>query len=256
MKRKHDIALSKYPAAAQRLNDVLTSCNMTQERAAEIAGVTPTAISRYCTGQRKMPDACYAAIAQNLGLRVEYLKGIDNFKTDSEINAAAKQNDADYMESHIRYLESIGYIVHRRVELYVWNLATLVKHWDAIRATLTDEALQFRCTPDCMTIGEWDGSDPADLCAARDEYMDPLEPFPDNWDGYALIGKLFNSGIPVKSTLRVLDHSDRHDCSAFYDITYILQYNDTMTAYSQTTLSRAFETMDDHARVVIKHAAY
>lgn len=137
------------------------------------------AISEVLRGNRPVSDDVLLQFARVFGCRFEYLKEIDTFRTDADVlqaerdaNRAEKEahaeqiliEDAERFDAHVRILELLGYSL--KPQLYLTGLDpsgwALSKHWDGIKETLTDEALD---TPigDGKRLADWDGIAPIDL---------------------------------------------------------------------------------------------
>jgi len=65
--------MSKYPIQAQVLNDMLTLRGMARNELARRTGLSPTAITYYCNGQKMMSLLNGAKIARILDVSLEYL---------------------------------------------------------------------------------------------------------------------------------------------------------------------------------------
>lgn len=68
-----------------RLKNLLKEKKITQEKLSEMLDNSPITISRWVNGTQFPNNATIKSIAQVLGIRYEYLKGEEDFKTDAEI---------------------------------------------------------------------------------------------------------------------------------------------------------------------------
>ena len=65
--------MSKYPIQGQALRDALSQNDMSRAELARLTGLSPTAITFYCRGEKIMSLLNAAKIAQALGISLEYL---------------------------------------------------------------------------------------------------------------------------------------------------------------------------------------
>lgn len=122
------------------------------------------AISEVLRGKRPVSDDVLSQFARVFGCRLEYLKGIDDFRTDADIIKAEQEThaesllnkDTERFNAHVKILELLGYTLKPQLYLTGNESWALSKHWDAIKDTLTDDAL---ATPigNGRTLADWDG---------------------------------------------------------------------------------------------------
>lgn len=94
-----------------RLKALLKENGEKQETIAHTLGYAKESISRFCTGRQLLPDNAAEILAKRWGVRSEYLKCIDDFKTDLEmIDYAEIQNREDFL-CQKKYLETLGFCI-------------------------------------------------------------------------------------------------------------------------------------------------
>ncbi|MBQ8132984.1 MAG: helix-turn-helix transcriptional regulator [Clostridia bacterium] len=69
------------PVSGQRLKEAIKAKGVTHEHLAEFIGVTPDYIGHMCQGKRAIPEKRARELGEYLGVRPEYLLGIDDIKT-------------------------------------------------------------------------------------------------------------------------------------------------------------------------------
>lgn len=92
-----------------RLKALMKENKEKQETIALALGYAKESISRFCTGKQLLPDTAAEILAKRWDIREEYIKCIDDFKTDLELlNCAEIQNRDDFL-CQKKYLETLGF---------------------------------------------------------------------------------------------------------------------------------------------------
>ena len=76
---------SRYLAFAQNLELALHARGMSQKELASKSGITPSAISRYLSGERDPGLSCLARIVRVLGVSADSLLGLSEEKNTAEV---------------------------------------------------------------------------------------------------------------------------------------------------------------------------
>lgn len=72
------------PVSGQRLRETLKKRGITHEKLAEYIGVTPDYVGHMCQGKRAIPEKRAREIGNLLGVRPEYLLGLDDYPTPNK----------------------------------------------------------------------------------------------------------------------------------------------------------------------------
>lgn len=201
-----------------------------------------TSISRFLSESREFKS--YDALARLWGVREEYLRCEDDFRTDADIERAGGVQRTHDIEVHIQYLETLGYIMKPRLLLHIspeWHSDGIKcspidsETWELIKPTLMDGALD-------MPINEERTRTLAD------------------WDGEEVIPAWFTSFIPVKQTVhgslndgyQFVDSPDAVDQieGVQYTLEYLIYEGDKLVAQmTMLQLRDLFDRIDDYARL-------
>lgn len=92
-----------------RLKALMKENNEKQETIALALGYVKESISRFCTGKQLLPDTAAEVLAKRWDIREEYIKCIDDFKTDLEmLDYTDIQNKEEFIFQK-NYLEKLGF---------------------------------------------------------------------------------------------------------------------------------------------------
>lgn len=109
-------------------------------------GYSRNHISRFCKGDSALPDDAARRLAEWWGVRFEYLKGLDDWRTDSDyydaIRNAAPDDPLGAILSHLQFFKAVGLDVHPCIEI-VPDVADLFMFWRLYELLLTAETLQM-----------------------------------------------------------------------------------------------------------------
>lgn len=229
----------------------------TQKAIANACNISPNAFNNYLHGRRgkkrDIDPQILQSIARVLGVRYEYLVGIDDFRTVADLDARR----ANQLTAWASFLESLGYAVTTQTLLYVDCLDTLKYLWDRIQPTLTADARNIRFSDGFKSLGEWDGTTITDLCDPVD-YTEPLA----QWGNCSQLLTLFTVlGVPVRCCISGIDvresgGDDWRDNSTHYAISYITERDGVKKSFSVDELEKAFGIIDANARNVIDSDAF
>ena len=94
-----------------RLKECIASSNMTQKELALRTGYTPQYISNIICNKRCMSLESARLFSKVLGFREEYLLGIDNYKTNTDLffNSSCSSTISFFDSAAYNYLSSIGH---------------------------------------------------------------------------------------------------------------------------------------------------
>lgn len=239
----------KYEREGARLKEALKyrrdhiDAHYSQKTLAADLNYSEQTISNYASGKRIMSDDDYQRVADLWGMRVEYLKGEDDFMTVDEMYKAAEVERTEYTNAHLKYLEVLGYSVKEQLYLSCSHFTVLEEMWPQIKPTLTDEALNlpYRYGPD----GYWTLA---------------------NWDDGKSTHRLDNTAaqnLPVKTMLDGYKPSSIFEFRGKinYSLHYIVYQNDSPIATLEyDSLQHIFQTIDEYAKLTvtlgIEHSPY
>lgn len=231
----------KYEREGARLKEALkymrdhVDAHYSQRTLAADLHYTEQTISHYASGKHRMSDDDYQRLADLWGMRVEYLRGDDDFMTVDEMYKAAEVERTEYTNAHLKYLEVLGYSVKEQLTLDCYGVDEFEEMWPQIKLTLTDEALNtpYRYGPDgYRTLAGWDGK----------KY---------HIDAFAI------QGLPVKAMLDgyKLDDSTlnlKFTRGLHYSLSYIIRQNDMPIAtIPHSGMLKLFQTIDEYANLTI-----
>lgn len=92
-----------------RLRELIKENKEKQETIALYLGYAKESISRFCTGKQLLPDSAAETLAKRWNIREEYIKCIDDFKTDLDLLNCAEIQNRDNFLCQKKYLETLGF---------------------------------------------------------------------------------------------------------------------------------------------------
>lgn len=127
--------------SGKRLKNEAHKRGWTNEKMAEFLSYSsPKQISPFYSGKSKLSDDRYAKLAKEWGLREEYLKGDDDWKTDAEMLEYAHIDDINSFNACKEYLKTIGIIIKPTMFISI-EITTLYKHWDLLRTYFSEKVV-------------------------------------------------------------------------------------------------------------------
>lgn len=93
----------------RRFKELIKEFDGKQEITANHLHYSKTSISRFCSGKELLPDSAIEKLANRWGVRKEYLKCEDDYKTHEELFMAACDKNYKRHSIQVRYLESLGF---------------------------------------------------------------------------------------------------------------------------------------------------
>lgn len=97
-------------------------------------------ISRWRTGESPLPDDVARTLSDVWGIRIEYLQGIDDYKTDDERNKAMRADDLFAFRECLAYLRTVGITIEPCIYADFW-MDELYDYFPAYRDDLTAQSL-------------------------------------------------------------------------------------------------------------------
>lgn len=125
----------------KRLKNEAHARGWTNEKMAEFLSYSsPKQISPFYSGKSKLSDDRYSMLAKAWGLREEYLKGIDDWKTDDEMLQYARIDDINAFNACKEYLKTIGVVIKLTMFISI-ELITLYKHWGILHSYFSEKVV-------------------------------------------------------------------------------------------------------------------
>lgn len=125
----------------KRLKEEAKRHGMTCPDMAELLGYSLDGkqISAIYSGYRKLSDDRFATLSKTWGVREDYLRCNDDWRTDEDALAAAHLSDTEHFSTCLKYLESLG--VHCSLRLSsLMPLIQIEQQWDLIANHLTEKS--------------------------------------------------------------------------------------------------------------------
>ena len=100
-------------------------------------GYSLNQITRFCNGDNMLPDDAAQCLAAWWGVRVDYLKGLDDWRTENDLLQLAPLQDRKAFDASRSYLETLGLTLKPFVGSYV-HISCLRRDWETLREHVTD----------------------------------------------------------------------------------------------------------------------
>lgn len=124
-----------------RLKGLIKEYDTKHEVTAKYLGYSTGSISRFCSGKETLPDAAIEKLSKRWNVRKEYIKCIDDFKTDADLLSATEmQNQSDFLRQK-DYLETLGLSLDLQYTLFCPKTA-FYRHREEIMPYLVDSCLE------------------------------------------------------------------------------------------------------------------
>lgn len=189
-----------------------------------------TRISEVFNGKHRLDDNQYKRLAAEWGVRVEYLKCEDDFRTEDDMYAAAKVERTESIELHLRYLKLLGYDAQPHLAFHCHNFEEFRLLWPDLKQTIANHPI----------------NEPNE----HNEYVSL-----DNWDGISTLPHAAYEYIVVRQTLEGSPTNEYTDSNlvSFSKYCYTLDYEisqdgKAIASVSMNDLESIFTTMDEYAK--------
>lgn len=130
-RRKHQYTEKELKRIGERLNNEYhyqkqirkeKKEKYTQKEVADTLGLADVrSVSEKFNGHTSLSDTQFKKLAAAWGVRVEYLRGDDNYRTDSDVPVFDNEKDYDSFHTYKKYFKSIGFTFAPRMLLSVKN---------------------------------------------------------------------------------------------------------------------------------------
>lgn len=132
----------------QRFKELIKEFDGKQEVTAKYLDYHTTSISRFCNGHEPLPDDAIEKVSQKWGIREEYIKCIDDFKTDADLlNSIEIQNSQEFLYQKA-YLETLGLEIHLKYTLFC-PMVSVYRYKDLLLPFMCEESvIQIEDNPD------------------------------------------------------------------------------------------------------------
>ena len=126
----------------KRFKELIKEYDGTQEVTSMATNYAKGSISRFCSGKETLPDEIIANCVRRWKIREEYIRCIDDFKTDSEfLNYAEMQNKEDFLHQK-NYLETLGFTIKLTYSVFCSKNA-IYQHKEALIPFLRDDSIEM-----------------------------------------------------------------------------------------------------------------
>lgn len=278
----------KYEREGARLKEALkymrdhVDAHYSQRTLAADLHYTEQTISHYASGKHRMSDDDYQRLADLWGMRVEYLRGDDDFMFDDDLLSFVTSRNAEWFKAHLELLRHTGCNVTPMLYLKIYDIAALTTYWDEIKPTLCDEEKERRYKDNFCSLGAWDGTRLQDLGFVRHGKYNQFSRDTSAFDDYIGASEMFwSEGLRVRNVIdgcasrRVSDAHYVRDVNfnfkegLYYVIRYCVKYNSENTSYNYSMYEGSsshfysidqmilmFEDMDAHILAVLHSSAH
>lgn len=236
-----------------RLNGLLKDNNIKAFELAAMVGIEPETFSR-CKTKKGFPADIAESISKILNVRLQYLTGQDDFKTDNDLLTFGHMADIEQFNICKRYIESLGFKIEPFIicDIPIWQLKRYI-----------DFAPEF--VADRMTAAEFkkllrdydfnlDHIDFITKYGAETLISIPLiAPFKDNAFSFEQIGK--NSGLPDNDKLHSseLFNNSRLSNGLHYSIGFNISENGLMLCKASIKeLQQFINNLDKYTRFAVR----
>lgn len=231
----------------QRLKAEAKKRHYTNQMMADLIGYAwDKQITPIYNGTRTLKEDQAVKIAKAFGLRVEYVKGIDDWETDEDMMKYAKQEDSKSFKACKAYLETIGLEFSPQLSTFL-PLGIVMNQWDFINDYLTGECIDSIQT-DFNEL--WKNPAFREKYASREIVVFLRKPF----DDIGLDNSAFEN-IGKKNGLRnasdsympaVLNCRSKLKTALFYDIGYRISRNGEYLSYRSVSDLQKFMSYLDN----------
>lgn len=168
MKAKKEYPFAKYGERLKQELEIQAALrgHYTQKELARELCCTPECVSNYTRGVVRPKDETYIKLASLWGVRLEYLKCIDDFRTDHDMIEYTNKEHAAKIAALTNMLRAFGYTCNKYVALHVDDFELLYTIWDDLQETLADEELTRN--RDVAALRDVSANDVRDAVANKD----------------------------------------------------------------------------------------